>query len=187
MIEQAAEPIFAERGYAGTRLQDVAAAAGVTKPVLYLHFESKKALHMALLAKHREGLLSALAASAAVESPLPSRLPAILDAWFAYVEQHPYAWRLLFRDTTGDPQIQQFYRELQASARALTASLIAAEPEVSIPDTEVEPLAELIRSASSGLALWWLEHPDVPRELVVSVLTRVLREGARAWQTQHPR
>jgi AcrR family transcriptional regulator len=182
VIEEVAARIFAERGYAGARLSDIALAAGVTKPILYRHFANKKALHMALLAKHRDGLLAALAASAAADGPLASRLPAILDAWFTYVQEHPYAWRMLFRDTTGDPEIQAFHRELQASARVLTASLITAEPKVSIPDAEVEPLAELIRSASSGLALWWLDHPDVPTTLLVSVLTRMLREGARAWQ-----
>ena len=40
---RAADGLFAERGYAGTRLDDVAAAAGVTKPIVYRHFESKKA------------------------------------------------------------------------------------------------------------------------------------------------
>jgi hypothetical protein len=44
--------LFARDGYAGTRLDDVAAAAHVTKPIVYRHFESKKALYLALLDKH---------------------------------------------------------------------------------------------------------------------------------------
>jgi AcrR family transcriptional regulator len=43
VILAAAGPLFARDGYAGTRLDDVAAAAGVTKPILYRHFDSKKA------------------------------------------------------------------------------------------------------------------------------------------------
>lgn len=177
LIEAAAARLFAERGYAGTTLDDVASRAGVTKPVLYRHFESKKALHMALLAKHRDGLLAALAASAAQGRSSLARLPAILDAWFGYVEDHPYAWRMLFRDTTGDPEIEAFHSELRASARALTIGLIENEPGLSLSADQVEPLAELIRSATTGLALWWLDHPETPRALLVATVDRVLREG----------
>ena len=46
VIEEAAARLFAERGYGGTRLDDVAAAAGVTKPILYRHYPSKKALYL---------------------------------------------------------------------------------------------------------------------------------------------
>src|SRR5262249_32044482 len=56
LIEAAAARLFAERGYAATRLDDVAAAANVTKPVLYRHFETKKALYLALLERHRAQL-----------------------------------------------------------------------------------------------------------------------------------
>lgn len=175
LIEGAAARLFAERGYAGTRLEDIAAAAHVTKPMLYRHFESKKALHVALLAKHRDELLQQIVERVTGGDRLESRLPEILDAWFGYVEQHPYAWKMLFRDTTGDPEIQEFHRELQASARALNVRLIEAQPELAIPRQEVEPLAELIRSATTGLALWWLDHPDVPRSVLVDVMTRVTR------------
>jgi AcrR family transcriptional regulator len=175
LIEDAAARLFSERGYAATRLNDIAAAANVTKPMLYRHFESKKALHLALLAKHRDELLQQIVEHAAGDDPLESRLPAILDAWYGYVEQHPYAWKLLFRDTTGDPEIQAFHRELQASARALNVALIEGLEEISVPRQEVEPLAELTRSATTGLALWWLDHPEVPRSVLVDVMTRVIR------------
>ena len=178
-IEQAAARLFAQRGYAATKLDDIAAAAGVTKPMLYRHFESKKALHLALLAKHRDELLGRMVETAGSQEPLGSRLPVILDAWFGYVEEHPYAWRMLFRDTTGDPEIQAFHVELHASARAVTAGLIESSNEIAVPAGEVEPLAELIRSATTGLALWWLDHPEVPRAVLVDVMARVLLGLAR--------
>lgn len=177
LIESAAAELFAERGYAGATLERIAAAAGVTKPVLYRHFAGKKALHMALLERHRDELLGELARNATAEGLLEQRIPRILDAWFAYVERNPYAWRMLFRDTTGDPEIQAFHRELQRSARELTAALIAGEPGLSIPDRQLEPTAELIRAATTGLALWWLDNPGLPRAVLVEAATRLLRDG----------
>jgi AcrR family transcriptional regulator len=177
VIEEAASALFADRGYAGTRLEDIAAAAGVTKQLLYQHFSSKKELHMALLAKHRDGLLGRLAAGMSGPAPLAERIPRVTDDWFAYVEENPYASAMLFRDTTGDPELQAFYRELQASARAANVALIRAEPELDVPEERVEPLAEFIRSSITGLALWWADHPEVPRATVVGVAVDALTNG----------
>jgi AcrR family transcriptional regulator len=177
VIEEAASALFAERGYAGTRLEDIAAAAGVTKQLLYQHFPSKKALHMALLAKHRDELLAGLAENMATPGPLAERLPWVLDRWFAYVEEHPYALAMLFRDTTGDPELQAFYRELRDSARMTNVALIRAEPELDVPEAQLEPLAEFARAATTGLALWWAEHPEVPRSTVVAVAGNTLVRG----------
>src|SRR3954468_19755817 len=169
VIEDAASELFAERGYADTRLEEIAAAAGVTKQLLYQHFRSKQELHLALLAKHRDGLLARLAGGMAAPGTLAERLRRTTDDWFAYVEEHPYASAMLFRDTTGDPVVQAFYRELQASARQANALLLATDRELDVAPERVEPLAELIRAAVVGLALWWAEHPEVPRGVVVDV------------------
>ena len=60
LIEAAAARLFAERGYGGTTLDDIASHAHVTKPMVYRHFESKKALYLALLARHRDDMPSFL-------------------------------------------------------------------------------------------------------------------------------
>jgi AcrR family transcriptional regulator len=174
LIDAAAARLFAERGYAATRLDEIAAAAQVTKPVLYRHYDSKKNLYLALLGRHR-ALLPRFVEPATTEEPLLERLPALLDAWFAYVQEQPYAWHMIFRDTTGDDEIQAFRRETQAAARAVLAGLLQAQPELSVPEQELEPMAELLRSAMVGLTLWWLDHPAVPRATIVELVTRIWR------------
>jgi AcrR family transcriptional regulator len=177
LIEDAASRLFAEHGYAETRLDDIAAAAGVTKQLLYQHFPSKKALHLALLAKHRDEILGRLSESMSTPGPLAERLPRVVDDWFAYVEEHPYASALLFRDTTGDPEVQAFYRENHATARAANVALFRAEPDLQIPEERLELVAELVRSATTGLAVWWGEHPEVPRATIVDVTANLLARG----------
>lgn len=177
LIEDAASALFAQRGYAETRLDDIAAAAGVTKQLLYQHFPSKKALHIALLEKHRDGILNRLTETMRTHGRLIERLPRVLDAWFAYLEEHPYAAKLLFADTTGDPDVQAVYRDNHAAARTVTVSLLKAEPELGIRDDRMEPLAEFVRSATTGLALWWADHPEVPRSTVVEVTVDMLVRG----------
>jgi AcrR family transcriptional regulator len=169
LIIGAASRLFATRGYANTSIEEVAAQAGVTKPIVYRHFGAKKNLHLALLALHRDELLGTLAEAMQAPGTLAERIPRAADAWFAYVEAHPYAGAMLFRDTTGDPEVRRFYEEMQATARSAIAALIANERDFAVPKPMVEPLAELTRAAFAGLAIWWSEHPALSRSAIVQV------------------
>jgi AcrR family transcriptional regulator len=164
LIETAAARLFAERGYAGTTLDEVASAAHVTKPMVYRHFESKKALYLALLGRHRDDMPGFFE---------PADMRAVLDGWFAYVGERPHGWKMLFRDTTGDAEIRTYRLEVQATARGIIAAMIeSANP--ALPREEIEPLAELLRTGLAGLALWWIEHPSVERSVMVEVAGRVV-------------
>src|SRR5438552_17996362 len=99
LIIEAASRLFATRGYTNTSIEDVAAQAGVTKPIVYRHFGPKKKLHLALLVLHRDGLLGTLAEAMPEPGTLAERVPRATDAWFAYVEEHPYSAPLLLRDS----------------------------------------------------------------------------------------
>src|ERR671923_2814540 len=123
LIIEAAGRLFGERGYDGTRLDDVAAAAGVTKPILYRHFADKEGLYLALLERHRDDLDRFVVPA---EGTLEERLRAVLEVWLTYVETHAYAWRMLFRDTGGGPAVQAFRIAVHARARAVLAGMIGA-------------------------------------------------------------
>src|SRR3954447_22538098 len=135
-IERAAGRLFAERGYAGTRLEDIAAAAGVTKPVLYRHFDSKKALYLALLERHRDDLPRFFERVPA-DLSFDERVKAILETWFDYVTEHGYAWRMLFRDAGGDEEIRAFRQANYDRARDVLAGFIRTQKLV--PKQQVEP------------------------------------------------
>jgi AcrR family transcriptional regulator len=171
-IVEAAGRLFGERGYEATRLDDVAAAAGVTKPVLYRHFDSKKTLYLALLERHRDDL-GTFAGLIPAEGAAEERLRIVLEGWFAYVEAHSYAWRMLFRDTGGGLEIQAFRREVHARAREILAELIRSLSEVPIPRRELEPLAELMSMGMASLVLWWMDNPGVRRPAIIDAMTRV--------------
>ena len=172
LIVEAAGRLFGERGYEGTRLDDVAAAAGVTKPVVYRHFDGKSALYIALLERHREDL-GRFAGTIPADGSLEQRLRAVLEVWFAYVETHAYAWNMLFRDTGGGPEIRAFRVEVHARARAVLAELISELGQGTIPRRELEPLAELMSMGMAALVLWWMDDPAASRDAIVDAMTRV--------------
>jgi AcrR family transcriptional regulator len=165
---RAAGPLFARHGYAGTRLDDIAAAAGVTKPIVYRHFDSKKGLYLALLAKHEADLPGFVAR--APDAPIA----AILDGWLDYVRENQHAWIMLFRDSSGDGEIRELRRRVSMRAREVLAAFIAQRAARRVPPDQVEPSAEFLRSGLAGLALWWIDHPDVPKAVVVEAALRLV-------------
>jgi AcrR family transcriptional regulator len=169
LIVDAAGRLFGERGFDGTRLEDVATAAGVTKPILYRHFADKERLYLALLERHRDDLSSFAIPS---EGTLEERLRSVLETWTAYVETHAYAWRMLFRDTGGGPAIQGFRADVHARARAVLGGMIRSFG-VRIPESELAPTAELMSMGMASLILWWMDEPGVSRQAVVNSMTRI--------------
>jgi AcrR family transcriptional regulator len=171
LILEAGGRLFGERGYAHVTLDEVAAAAGVTKPILYRHFDSKKALYLTLLERHRDDL-PRFFERVPGDLPFEERVRAILETWFEYVSERGYAWRMIFRDSGGGPEIEAFRRGNQDRAREVLAGFIAAQK--GIPKAQVEPLAEFLRAGGAGLALWALDHPEVPRATLVATATQIL-------------
>jgi AcrR family transcriptional regulator len=181
-IEDAATALFAERGYQGASIDGIARRSGVTPPVLYDHFASKQELYRRLLERHFAELRQVWRENFVGEDLPGQRVARSFDAWFAYIESHPFAGRMLFRDTTGDPQIEAMHQEVAASSRTAIMSLFAAQPEVErVIGSEVEEGLEMawivMRGVLQGLAMWWYDHPRVPRERVVATAMNALWVG----------
>jgi AcrR family transcriptional regulator len=193
VIERAATEVFAERGYRSASMDEIASRSEVSVPVLYDHFRSKRDLHRRLLERHFAELRVVWGESLSGDDSPEQRMHNALDSWFAYVQAHPYAWRMLFADTSGDPGVGAIHREVAAESRAALLPLLAREPGTAAvagsDDHEaLEMVWEIFRGVLQGLALWWYEHQHVPRERVVATAMSALWIGfdrARAgesWQ-----
>jgi AcrR family transcriptional regulator len=170
-IEAEAARLFAERGYDGTALEEVAAAAGVTRAVIYDHFASKRDLHEQLLRREGRGLLEFIAARAAVDAEPEERFRLGLTAFFEYVEAHPYAWRMIIRDPPVDAKLAGLQRKMQDRATAILAAILASDPAAAA-DSKRDPdrwmrFAQGLKWATNGLATWWYDHPEAPVEVMV--------------------
>ena len=168
----AAAERFAARGYDATTLDEIAAVAGVTKPILYRHFGSKQDLYLALLARHAGDMPGFV-------SPIPRcpdgriDLGAILDPWLAYAQANRHGWRMLFRDAGGGEEIVAYRRAVRRRAREVVAGFLVAAG-TGLADAELQAAAEIVRAGLAGLVLWWAENPEVPREVLVAAAVRIL-------------
>ena len=174
LIVRAVGRAFARDGYAGARIEDIAAAAHVTKPIVYRHFDSKKALYMALLEKHEADLPSFIERVDLEGMQLDQLVRAILEHWFDYVRENQHDWVMLFRDRSGDGEIQALRLRVNARARDVIATFITEHAGGRIPGEQIEPTAEALTNGLAGLALWWIDNPEVPKDVPVDVGTRLV-------------
>lgn len=200
LVEGAATELFAARGYRGASIEDIARRSGVTPPVVYDHFPSKLDLYRHLLSKHFAELRSIWKGDFLGDDPPAVRAARSMDGWFAYVEANRAASRLLFSQPSGDPKAEAVHAQVSADSQAAVMKLFAAEPGSagltgSVAGEGLEMAWVVLRGVLQGLALWWVEHPEVPRERVVATAMNSLWIGfersaaGEAWtpdQLDHP-
>ena len=144
--------VFAGAGYHGTSMNDVADAAGVTKPVLYQHFESKRELYQALLDEVGARLLGAI--SAATSGTVDGREQTELGfrAYFRWVAEDHDAFQLLYGGgSRRDEEFSRAVRRVTAEAAAAIAPLIAADIDDEHRLTLAHALVGLAEGASRRL------------------------------------
>jgi AcrR family transcriptional regulator len=183
-ILAAAAEAFAERGYHAASVGQVAEAAGITKPVVYDHFPSKHELFVELMESAREELSARAADAMGGDAPLEDRLRVGVTAFFSYVEEYPATARVLFTPPTGEPALLDAARRVQAEATASIAALLVAErdllPGVRDRRRRLELFGEFLKQGVHGLAIWWSDHPRVPRAVLVDATMDLLWSGLRS-------
>ncbi len=97
ILDQATQ-LFAERGYEGVSMADLAERVGLRKASLFHHFPSKKAIYAEVLARLVEAVRDAIVRSAALPGSFAERLEAMGDAVVIVLGEQPYAARLLTRE-----------------------------------------------------------------------------------------
>jgi AcrR family transcriptional regulator len=140
LIEVALD-VFSERGFHQTSMDDVAVRAGVTKPVLYQHFPSKRALYVELLDHVGRELMDALAAATARASTGRARVEDGFAVYFRFVARRPTAFRLLFgASVRNDPEFAAVADSVLTAVAAAITELI----EVDVPDEHRRVLAHAL-------------------------------------------
>ena len=187
-IAEVAMEVFADKGYEGTSIGEIARAADITRPVVYDHFRDKKELYLWLLERERNRAVEHVTARLKADAPADVRIWRAIDAFFNYAEEHPFAWRMLFRESTGDAEIVEAHRQIQAGAHMVGAASLARELSMKSAydrdeQLKIEMLAELWGSALKGLARWWYDRRDVPRAELVSAAMDTLWVGLERLRT----
>jgi AcrR family transcriptional regulator len=197
-IARIAEDLFAQFGYQGTSMDDVARLAGISKPVVYDLVGSKEELFKLCLARNADELASRVAV--AVESADgDDRLRAGALAFFAFVDEHRAAWSGLLASgsaplTAEMAGIRRRQARLVAglliepgpsgtasaadavAADAVTANAVTTDAQTADART-ADALANAINGAFEALAGWWQDNESLSAHDLTELMVNLVGPG----------
>ncbi len=158
-IAAAALTLFVERGYANTRLEDVASRAGISKGTLYLYFANKEELFKAVV---REGLASPIAEVRGMIEQYDGRtfdlLAMVLHGWWQRIGSTPISGipKLILAEARNFPEIAEFYlaEVVRPGQEAITRIIERGIAAGEFRPVEADHIAHLVFAPTLLLACW---------------------------------
>lgn len=172
-----AEELFVAHGYAAVTMEDIARAAGVTRPIVYRHFETREGAYLACVRRARDAYQARMVERVAAAGSPREQLAAGGSVFFEMLEENRGRWMLLFG---GEAVLPGEYTKDLAKIRFGTIRLIHAQLKAAAPGApavEVEAAANAVSGVGERLGYWWLSRPDVPRQQVVDLFVELLWSG----------
>jgi AcrR family transcriptional regulator len=180
----AARALFAERGYGAVTMEDVAAAVGVTKPLLYAYFGNKERLYLACMEPGAQALREEVAGAVADAVRPADALELGVRAFFSFVDRDRDAWRVLFDETLpSGGEIARRAAEHRAQLEDVVARLVVARLPRSRRGraaVEAEALSTALLGAAESLARWWLRTGALSAAEAAELLIETVEPGLRA-------
>jgi AcrR family transcriptional regulator len=171
-----ARSLFAERGYEGTSIEEIAQRANVSKPVVYEHFGGKEGLYAVVVDREVRALLDRITNALTAGHPrelLEQAALALLD----YIEEETDGFRVLVRESPVGSSSGNFSSVLNDVAHQVE-HILASEFKQRGYDGK---LAELYSQALVGMVAltgrWWLEVRKPRREIVAAHLVNIAWNG----------
>jgi len=180
----AAHGLFAERGYAAVKMDQIAASVGVTKPLLYNYFGNKERLYIACMERAGDSLTATVAEAVADSANPGEALGAGVRAFFSFLDSDRAAWAVLFDETL--PRGGEV-AERVADYRGAIVDLVSGSMLMQLPQDrrdaariEVEALSAALLGAAEALARWWLRGEEIGAGEAAELLISTIEPGLRA-------
>ena len=184
--------IFARAGYHSASMDEIAASAGVSKPMVYAYFGSKEGLYLAYIERAGGELLERLVAARSSDPTPGGRLRARITEFLAFVEEHRDGWTVLFRELTARQPLADQVGQLRAQIVGEVRRMLEGAPEdgggrawSGLTPPASEGVAEAVVGAGEALANWWLKKPEVAREDVTDWYVGLTRAAIAAANRPH--
>ncbi|BAL26066.1 TetR/AcrR family transcriptional regulator [Azoarcus sp. KH32C] len=188
-LTSAALALFVEKGFAATKLDDVAARAGVSKGTLYLYFDSKEALFKAVI---QEGVVPAIAAGEALldeyNDPV-ALLRAILYGWWERIGSTELGGipKLMMSEARNFPDVAVYYHEvvIQRGLNLIRAAISRGIERGIFRQVDLETVGSVLIAPLLHLAVWRHSFasccgPDTNIEHYLQTYFDVILDGLRA-------
>lgn len=174
--------LFAERGFDGASVEEVAARAGVTKPVVYEHFGGKEGLYAVVVDREMQRLEEVIT-QALSHGRSRARIEQAVIALLTYVEEETDAFQILVRDMM--PGKGRTYSTLLNDAVVKVTEILSGALERSGLDTTHAVLqGQALVGMVASTAQWWLEEREYSKEEVATHIVNLCWNGLGGLEAQ---
>ena len=168
---------FADRGFEGATIEEIAASAGVSKPVVYEHFGGKEGLYAVVVDREIEALLSAvqgaLTSGGGSRETIERAALALLD----YVETSTDGFRILVRDSPAG-QATGSFASLMSDIASHVEHILAAEFKSHRLDPKAAPMyAQMLVGMIALTGQWWLDSRKFKKHEVAAHVVNLAWNG----------
>jgi AcrR family transcriptional regulator len=175
-----AEQLFGELGYQASSMDEIAARAGVSKPMLYHYYGSKERLFLACLSRARAGMRAAILAGAGTGTRPDEQVYLALVGWFRFIDSRPALWTMIVDEGLLEfgPAAEEI-ESIRAEHTQLIAALILSHGPPGHTDdmVEVELIAAAISGAGERITRWRSRHPELTPERTARHLMQLIWTG----------
>lgn len=177
-ILDVAVDVFADKGYHAASMNDVAEAAGVTKPVLYQHFPSKREMFVELLSDIGDRLRETISRATSNADGPRQQFEDGFRAYFTFAGEHTSAFSVLFGSgARRDPEFSSFAAAVEDSIAHIVADLIVVDGQ---PAGNRLLLANAIVGMTEAATRHWLSHGREPGvDILAGQITQLTWTGMR--------
>ncbi|WP_344970649.1 TetR/AcrR family transcriptional regulator [Salinactinospora qingdaonensis] len=168
--------LFAERGFDGTSIEEIAGRAGVSKPVVYEHFGGKEGIYAIVVDREMQQLLGMVSASL-IDDHARDKLERAALALLRYVEENSQGFRILARDSHAASGTGSF-ASLISDIASQVEHILAEEFKERGYDPKLAPMyAQSLVGMVALTGQWWLEVRKPKREVVAAHLVNLAWNG----------
>jgi AcrR family transcriptional regulator len=172
----AAAEVFAHAGYAATSVDDIAAAAGITKLIVYRHFEAKETLYRSVLERVFERQVELFLANVEQGMQAGGTTAALLHV----AREWPDGFRLLWRHAAREPQFHDYALHLRDVAVSAAREVVGPW----LPAVYGEWAAQTLFDHLVDAVLDWLDHGDEAHDDgFIALETAALQATVASWAT----
>lgn len=168
---------------ASVRMEDIAAEAGVTKPILYRHFGGKGGLYEALARRAAADLMERLSSEVETSQNNPrNRIRRTVDAFLEAIEERPELYRfLLGRAAAERPAVSQTVGDFTYQLADRVTQIVEEEYDrFGLTPRAPRVVSHAMIGAAQAVADWWLATGEMSRDDLVDSLVTLLWSGIPA-------
>lgn len=180
-----ARGLFAEKGFEGTSVEEIAARAHVSKPVVYEHFGGKEGIYAVIVDREVQNLLGALSGALSRRGHPKQLVQRAALALFGYIEKSPDGFRILVRDSPV-AQATGTFSSLIGDVATQVEGLLAAQFEKRGLDPSVAPFySQMLVGMVALTGQHWAEVREPSKKVVAAHLVNLAWNGLSTLQ-KHP-